>query len=146
MSFRYLQAQKPADWIRHRSLVHRRACSGVVSQGIRLNKILYYPPSENFSDGLCKRFLNNLRRAVISTFNDLQQQYDNQLPPDNSFMQDAVEEQVAIIIDRQGLDWLEQHVSTETWGNIVTALEEVAKAEIAEEIEDAQWEWRNRFN
>ena len=38
-SFRYLQAQKPADWIRHRSLVHRRACSGVVSQGIRLNKI-----------------------------------------------------------------------------------------------------------
>ena len=31
-------------------------------------------------------------------------------------------------------------------GNIVTALEEVAKAEIAEEIEDAQWEWRNRFN
>ena len=61
-------------------------------------------------------------------------------------MQDAVEEQVAIIIDRHGLDWLEQHVSPETWGNIVTALEEVAKAEIAEEIEDAQWEWRNRFN
>ena len=75
-----------------------------------------------------------------------QQRYDNQLPPDNSFMEDAVEERVAIIIDRQGLDWLEQHVSTETWGNIVTALEEVAKAEIAEEIEDAQWEWRNRFN
>lgn len=39
MSFRYLQAQKPADWIRHRYLVLRRACSGVVSQGIRLNKI-----------------------------------------------------------------------------------------------------------
>ena len=75
-----------------------------------------------------------------------QQRYDSMLPPDNSFMQDAVEEQVAIIIDRQGLDWLEQHVSTETWGNIVTALEKVAKAEIAEEIEDAQWEWRNRFN
>ena len=73
-----------------------------------------------------------------------QQRYDSMLPPDNSFMEDAVEEQVAIIIDRQGLDWLEQHVSTETWGNIVTALEEVAKAEIAEEIEDAQWEWRNR--
>ena len=82
----------------------------------------------------------------MSTFNDLQQQYDNQLPPDNSFMEDAAEEQVAIIIDRQGLDWLEQHVSTEIWGRIVAALEEVAKAEIAEEIEDAQWEWRNRFN
>ena len=75
-----------------------------------------------------------------------QQRYDSMRPPDNSFMEDAVEEQVAIIIDRQGLDWLEQHVSTETWGNIVTALEEVAKAEIAEEIEDAKLELRNHFN
>ena len=30
-----------------------------------------------------------------------QQRYDSMLPPDNSFMEDAVEEQVAIIIDRQ---------------------------------------------
>ena len=82
----------------------------------------------------------------MHTLNLGQQRYDSMLPPDNSFIEDAVEEQVAIIIDRQGLDWLEQHVSTEVWGNIVTALEEVAKAEIAEEIEDAQWELRNRFN
>ncbi len=71
-----------------------------------------------------------------------QQRYDSMLPPDNSTTEDKVSE----LIERHGLDWLEQHVSTETWGNIVTALEEVAKAEIAEEIEDAQWEWRNRFN
>ena len=82
----------------------------------------------------------------MHTLNLGQQRYDSMLPPDNSFIEDAVEEQVAIIIDRQGLDWVEQHVSTEVWGNIVTALEEVAKAEIAEEIEDAQWELRNRFN
>ena len=82
----------------------------------------------------------------MNTLNLGQQRYDSMLPPDNSFIEDAVEEQVAIIIDSQGLDWLEQHVSTEVWGNIVTALEEVAKAEIAEEIEDAQWELRNRFN
>ncbi len=82
----------------------------------------------------------------MSTFNDLQQQYDNQLPPDNSTTEEEVEDKVSELIERHGLDWLEQHVSTETWGNIVTALEEVAKAEIAEEIEDAQWEWRNRFN
>ena len=87
-----------------------------------------------------------MKYGAYSSFNNAQSAYDNMLPPDNSFMEDAVEEQVAIIIDRQGLDWLEQHVSAETWGNIVTALEEVAKAEIAEEIEDAQWELRNSFN
>ena len=66
----------------------------------------------------------------MNTLDLEQQRYDSMLPPDNSFIEDAVEEQVAIIIDRQGLDWLEQHVSTETWGNIVTALEEVAKAKL----------------
>ena len=81
-----------------------------------------------------------------TTLDRLQEQYDHALPPDNSFVEDAIEEQVAIIIDRQGLDWLEQHVSAETWGNIVNDLEEVAKAEIAEEIEDAQLELRNSFN
>ena len=75
-----------------------------------------------------------------------QQRYDSMLPPDNSTTEEEVEDKVSELIERHGLDWLEQHVSTETWGNIVTALEEVAKAEIAEEIEDAQWEWRNRFN
>ena len=81
-----------------------------------------------------------------TTLDRLQEQYDHALPPDNSFVEDAIEEQVAIIIDRQGLDWLEQHVSAETWGNILNDLEEVAKAEIAEEIEDAQLELRNSFN
>ena len=75
-----------------------------------------------------------------------QQRYDSMLPPDNSTTEEEVEDKVSELIERHGLDWLEQHVSTETWGNIVTALEEVAKAEIAEEIEDAQWEWRNHFN
>ena len=75
-----------------------------------------------------------------------QQRYDSMLPPDNSTTDEEVEDKVSELIERHGLDWLEQHVSTETWGNIVTALEEVAKAEIAEEIEDAQWELRNRFN
>ena len=75
-----------------------------------------------------------------------QQRYDSMLPPDNSFMADAIEEKAAEIIERQGLDWLCGKVDGETWGRIVAALEEVAKAEIAEEIEDAQWEWRNRFN
>ena len=75
-----------------------------------------------------------------------QQRYDSMLPPDNSTTEEEVEDKVSELIERHGLDWLEQHVSTETWGNIVTALEEVAKAEIAEEIEDAKWEWRNRFN
>ena len=68
------------------------------------------------------------------------------MPPDSSTTEEEVEDKVSQLIERHGLDWLEQHVSTETWGNIVTALEEVAKAEIAEEIEDAQWELRNRFN
>ena len=75
-----------------------------------------------------------------------QQRYDSMRPHDNSTTEEEVEDKVSELIERQGLDWLAQHVSTETWGNIVTALEEVAKAEIAEEIEDAQWEWRNRFN
>ena len=75
-----------------------------------------------------------------------QQRYDSMLPPDNSTTEEEVEDKVSELIERHGLDWLEQHVSTETWGNIVTALEEVAKAEIAEEVEDAQWELRNRFN
>ena len=75
-----------------------------------------------------------------------QQRYDSMLPPDNSTTEEEVEDKVSELIERHGLDWLEQHVSTETWGNIVTALEEVAKAEIAEEIEDAKWELRNRFN
>ena len=75
-----------------------------------------------------------------------QQRYDSMLPPDNSTTEEEVEDKVSELIERHGLDWLEQHVSTETWGNIVTALEEVAKAEIAEEIENAQWERRNRFN
>ena len=75
-----------------------------------------------------------------------QQRYDSMLPPDNSTTEEEVEDKVSELIERHGLDWLEQHVSTETWGNIVTALEKVAKAEIAEEIEDAQWELRNRFN
>ena len=75
-----------------------------------------------------------------------QQRYDSMLPPDNSTTEEEVEDKVSELIERHGLDWLEQHVSTETWGNIVTALEEVAKAEIRAEIEDAKWEWRNRFN
>lgn len=75
-----------------------------------------------------------------------QQRYDSMLPPDNSFMEDAVEEQVAIIIDRQGLDWLCGKVDGETWGRIVAALEAEAIIEIRAEIEDAKWEWRNHFN
>ena len=74
-----------------------------------------------------------------------QQRYDSMLPPDNSFMEDAVEEQVAIIIDRQGLDWLCGKVDGETWGRIVAALEAEAIIEIRAEIEDAKWEWRNKF-
>ena len=77
---------------------------------------------------------------------DLEQRYDSMLPPDNSFMEDAIEDKVSELIERHGLDWLCGKVDGETWGRIVAALEEVAKAEIAEEIEDAKWEWRNRFN
>ena len=75
-----------------------------------------------------------------------QQRYDSMLPPDNSTTEEEVEDKVSELIERHGLEWLESRVDLKTWGNIVTALEEVAKAEIAEEIEDAQWEWRNRFN
>ena len=75
-----------------------------------------------------------------------QQRYDSMLPPDNSTTEEEVEDKVSELIERHGLDWLCGKVDGETWGNIVTALEEVAKAEIAEEIEDAQWEWRNHFN
>ena len=59
-----------------------------------------------------------------------QQRYDSMLPPDNSFMEDAVEEQVTIIIDRQGLDWLCGKVDVETWARIVAALEAEALIEI----------------
>ena len=75
-----------------------------------------------------------------------QQRYDSMLPPDNSTTEEEVEDKVSELIERHGLDWLCGKVDGETWGNIVTALEEVAKAEIAEEIEDEQWELRNRFN
>ena len=51
-----------------------------------------------------------------------QQRYDSMLPPDNSTTEEEVEDKVSELIERHGLDWLEQHVSTETWGNIVTAL------------------------
>ena len=61
-------------------------------------------------------------------------------------MQDAVEEQVAIIIDRQGLEWLESRVDLKTWEKIVAACEAEAEEEIRQEIEDAEWEWKNRFN
>lgn len=75
-----------------------------------------------------------------------QQRYDSMLPPDNSTTEEEVEDKVSELIKRHGLDWLCGKVDGETWGRIVAALEEVAKAEIAEEIEDAQWELRNRFN
>ena len=128
--FRYLQAQKPADWIRHRSFVHRRACSGVVSQGIRLNKITLLPKPKS---------------AAMHTL-DIQQRYDSMLPPDNSFMEDAIEEKAAEIIERQGLEWLESRVDLKTWEKIVAACEAEAVEEIRAEIEDAEWEWRNHFN
>ena len=75
-----------------------------------------------------------------------QQRYDSMLPPDNSTTEEEVEDKVSEPIERHGLDWLCGKVDGETWGRIVASLEEVAKAEIAEEIEDEQWEWRNRFN
>ena len=82
----------------------------------------------------------------MSTFNDLQQQYDNKLPPDNSSMEDAIEEKAAEIIERQGLEWLESRVDLKTWEKIVAACEAEAVEEIRAEIDDAKWEWRNRFN
>ena len=44
-----------------------------------------------------------------------QQRYDSMLPPDNSFMEDAIEEKAAEIIERQGLEWLESRVDLKTW-------------------------------
>ena len=75
-----------------------------------------------------------------------QQRYDSMLPPDNSFMADAIEEKAAEIIERHGLDWLCGKVDGDTWGRIVAALEAEALIEIRAEIEDAKWEWRNHFN
>ena len=75
-----------------------------------------------------------------------QQCYDSMLPPDNSFMEDAIEEKAAEIIERQGLEWLESRVDLKTWEKIVAACEAEAEEEIRQEIEDAQWELRNRFN
>ena len=77
---------------------------------------------------------------------DLEQRYDSILPPDNSFMEDAIEEKAAEIIERQGLEWLESRVDLKTWGKIVAACEAEAEEEIRQEIEDAEWEWKNRFN
>ena len=74
-----------------------------------------------------------------------QQRYDSMLPPDNSFMEDAIEEKAAEIIERQGLEWLESRVDWKTWEKIVAACEAEAKEEIRQEIEDAQWELRNKF-
>ena len=75
-----------------------------------------------------------------------QQRYDSMLPPDNSFMADAIEEKTAEIIERQGLEWLESRVDWKTWEKIVAACEAEAEEEIRQEIEDAEWEWKNRFN
>lgn len=82
----------------------------------------------------------------MHTLYRLQEQYDNALPPDNSFMEYAIEEKAAEIIERQGLEWLESRVDLKTWEKIVAACEAEAEEEIRQEIEDAQWEWRNRFN
>ena len=78
--------------------------------------------------------------------NYAQQQYDNRQPPDNSIIDDATEDKTAEIIERQGIDWLESRVDANTWLNIVAACEKVAQEEIEQEAEDAEWEWRNRFN
>ena len=75
-----------------------------------------------------------------------QQRYDSMLPPDNSFMEDAIEEKAAEIIERHGLEWLESRVDLKTWEKIVAACEAEAEEEIRQEIEDAEWEWKNRFN
>ena len=74
-----------------------------------------------------------------------QQRYDSMLPPDNSFMEDAIEEKAAEIIERHGLEWLESRVDWKTWEKIVAACEAEAEEEIRQEIEDAEWEWRNKF-
>ena len=75
-----------------------------------------------------------------------QQRYDSMLHPDNSFMADAIEEKAAEIIKRHGLEWLESRVDLKTWEKIVAACEAEAEEEIRQEIEDAEWEWKNRFN
>ena len=75
-----------------------------------------------------------------------QQRYDSMLHPDNSFMADAIEEKAAEIIERHGLEWLESRVDLKTWEKIVAACEAEAEEEIRQEIEDAEWEWKNRFN
>ena len=80
-----------------------------------------------------------------TTLDRLQEQYDNALPTDNSFMEDAIEEKAAEIIERQGLEWLESRVDLKTWEKIVAACEAEAEEEIRQEIEDAQWELRNSF-
>ena len=82
----------------------------------------------------------------MHTLNRIQEDYDRQLPPDNSFMADAIEEKAAEIIERQGLEWLESRVDLKTWEKIVAACEAEAVEEIRAEIEDAKWEWRNHFN
>ena len=75
-----------------------------------------------------------------------QQRYDSMLPPDNSTTEEEVEDKVSELIERHGLDWLESRVDWKTWEKIVAACEAEAKEEIRQEIEDAEWEWRNHFN
>ena len=75
-----------------------------------------------------------------------QQRYDSMLPPDNSTTEEEVEDKVSELIERQGLEWLESRVDWKTWEKIVAACEAEAKEEIRQEIEDAEWEWRNHFN
>ena len=74
-----------------------------------------------------------------------QQRYDSMLPPDNSTTEEEVEDKVSELIERHGLDWLCGKVDVETWARIVAALEAEALIEISAEIEDAKWEWRNKF-
>ena len=75
-----------------------------------------------------------------------QQRYDSMLPPDNSTTEEEVEDKVSELIERQGLEWLENRVDLKTWQKIVAACEAEAVEEIRQEIEDAEWEWKNRFN
>ena len=71
-----------------------------------------------------------------------QQRYDSSTTEE----EEEVEDKVSELIERHGLDWLCGKVDGETWGRIVAALEAEAIIEIRAEIEDAKWEWRNRFN
>ena len=75
-----------------------------------------------------------------------QQRYDSMFPPDNSTTEEEVEDKVSELIERHGLEWLESRVDWKTWEKIVAACEAEAKEEIRQEIEDAEWEWRNHFN